>query len=226
MPLSACAPRILERKDVADEVVRGSADQNGIGAGECLQACGEVGCLADDRLLARGAFADRLTDHHEPSGDADAHGEAGPIAAGDLGAERRQRVDDREAGANRALGILLLRVRVAEIDEHAVAHELSDVAVEAPDSFAHRLLIGADHVTHIFGIDLRREARRLRQVAEHHGQVAALGAPQVTIGDRRGWPLGEPHGRQRPRQSGGIGPPRTGSRRPHQQLPVEVRRDA
>jgi len=89
--------------------MRGGADQDRIGTGEGLQAGGEVGRLADDRLLARRTLADRLTDHDNPGRDADAHGQAGPVAAGELGVERRQRVEDREAGANRALGILLLR---------------------------------------------------------------------------------------------------------------------
>ncbi len=165
----------LAGEDVADQIARRGADQDGIGAGEGLQARGEVGRVADHRLLARGALADRLADHDEPARDADAHGEAGPVAAGDLGAERRQRVENREAGADRALGVLFLRVRVAEINQHAVAHEFGDVAVEMPDGFADRLLKGADHIAHVLGIELRREARRIRQVAEHNGQVPPLG---------------------------------------------------
>jgi hypothetical protein len=51
----------------------GGADQNGVGTGERLQSGGEVGRVADDRLLARGAFADRLADHDEPARDADAY---------------------------------------------------------------------------------------------------------------------------------------------------------
>jgi hypothetical protein len=160
MPLTAC--ETLAGEDVADEIARGGADQNGIGGGEDLQAGGEVGRLADDGLLARRTLADRLADDHEPAGDADAHGAAGAIAVSNIGTERRHRVEDRQPGANRALGILFLRIWVTEIDEHAVAHELGDVAVEAPDGVADRLPIAADHVAHVFGIELRREPRRIR----------------------------------------------------------------
>jgi hypothetical protein len=213
----------LAGEDVADETLRGGADQNGVGAGEGLQAGGEVGGVADDRLLARGAFADRLADHDQPARDADAHGEAGSAAAGDSGVERRQRVEDRESGAHRALGILFLRVRVAEINQHAIAHELGDVAVEAPNRLADRLLIGADHIAHVFGIDLRRETRRIRQVAEHHGQVPALGAWQIAVRGKGGRPLGEPQGRQRPRQRG-VGARRLPLGRPNETLAVDIRR--
>ena len=164
----------LAGEDVAEEIARGGADQDGVGAGEGLQAGGEVGRFADDGLLARGTFADCLADDDESARDTNARGEAGPVAARDPGAERRQRVEDCEARAD------------------AVAHELGDEAVEAPNGLAHGLLIGADHIAHVLGIDLRREARRIRQVAEHHGQVAPLGARQVAIGGKGRRPLRKP----------------------------------
>ena len=81
-----------------------------------------------------------------------------------------------------ALGILFLRVRVTEIDQHAIAHELGDIAVKPPHRFAHHLLIGAVHIAHILGIEPPVESRgRPRQVAEHHGQMAPLGPRQVTV---------------------------------------------
>jgi len=104
--------------------------------------------------------------------------------------------EDRQASANRALGVFLLRVRVAEINQHAVAHELGDVAVEAPDGFAHRLLIGADHVAHVLGIEPRREVCRIREIAEHHGQMAPLGARQLALGGKHGRRLGSLQGWQ------------------------------
>ena len=38
------------------------------------------------------------------------------------------RLDDAEAGAHRALGVVLMRLRVAEINQHAVAEIFGDVA--------------------------------------------------------------------------------------------------
>ena len=45
----------------------------------------------------------------------------------------RRRGHGREPGPDRALGVVLVRPRPAEIGQHAVAHELGDVAVEARD---------------------------------------------------------------------------------------------
>ena len=166
----------LVGEDVADQIARRSADQDRVGTRETLQPSGEVGRVANDGLLACGAFADRLADHDDPAGDADAYGEAGPVASGNPSVESRHRVENCEASANRALGIFLLRVRVTEINQDAIAHELGDIPIEASDGFAHDLLIGADHIAHVLGIELDRQVRRIHQVTEHHGQVAAFGA--------------------------------------------------
>ena len=40
-------------------------------------------------------------------------------------------LDQRQAGADGALGGVLVRLRIAEIDQHAVAHEAGDEAAEA-----------------------------------------------------------------------------------------------
>ena len=81
-------------------------------------------------------------------------------------------------------GVVPLCVRIAEIHQNAIAHELGDKAVEATDGFTDHFLIGADHVAHFFRVKLRGQARRIREVAEHHRQLTPLGARQVS---RHGW---------------------------------------
>ena len=44
-------------------------------------------------------------------------------------AARATAIDDREPGPHRPLGVVLVRLRPAEIGEHAVAHVLGDVAL-------------------------------------------------------------------------------------------------
>ena len=54
------------------------------------------------------------------------------------------RLDHRQPGAHRPLGIVLVRLRIAEIDQHAVAHVFGDKAVEAADGVGDSAVIGAD----------------------------------------------------------------------------------
>jgi hypothetical protein len=76
-----------------------------------LQPSCEVGRLADDRLLLRDTGSDQVADDNQPSGDADMHGE---LAAGSF--ERPDRVGERQPGPYRSLGVVLMRLRVPEID--------------------------------------------------------------------------------------------------------------
>jgi hypothetical protein len=67
-----------------------------------------------------------------------------------------------------------MRLRPAEVREHPVAHTLGDVPAPALDYLSAATLIGTDHPTHVFGIELRRQLRRADQVTEQHRQLAPL----------------------------------------------------
>ena len=57
-------------------------------------------------------------------------------------------------GPDCPLGRVLVRLRPAEIGEHAVAHILRDVPAPALDHLGATSLIGADHAPHVLGIEL------------------------------------------------------------------------
>jgi hypothetical protein len=67
-----------------------------------------------------------------------------------------------------------VRARIAEEDEHAVAHEPGDEAVVARDRRRRAVLVGADHVPQVLGVQAVRQRRRAHEVAEHHGELPPL----------------------------------------------------
>src|SRR5690348_5979168 len=79
------------------------------GTGQRLQTDDEIGRLADDAQLLRGARADQITNDNDSSSDANSHAQR--LWCG----EPADRVDDRQPGASRALGIVLMRLGIAEI---------------------------------------------------------------------------------------------------------------
>ena len=79
------------------------------------------------------------------------------------------------SGPHRPLGLVLVRLRPAEIGEHAVAHVLGDVAAPALDHLGAAVLIRADHLAHVLGIEPRRKLGRADQVDEQHRQLPPLG---------------------------------------------------
>ena len=65
------------------------------------------------------------------------------------------RVDDAQPRPDRPLGIVLMRPRVAEIDQDAVAHVLGDKAVEPGNDLGDGLVISGDDLAKIFGVEAR-----------------------------------------------------------------------
>ena len=91
-------------------------------AGDGLQPRREVRRLADDAALAGIALPDQIADDDEAAGDADPHLQ--PFRE----TEAANRRDHSESGAHRPLGIIFMRLRVAEIRQNAVAHQFGDIA--------------------------------------------------------------------------------------------------
>ena len=168
------------------------ADNNTARRRERLQSCREVWCVADNRLLLSYARADHLADHDQTGRDADPGRER-------LTGERLQscqRMDDREPGPDRSLGLVLVRPRPAEVRQHAIAHVLGDETVEARDHLDHALLICREHLPHVFRIEARRKLGGADEIAEHHRELPALGGRCRCRGrawrrsGRRGGPIG------------------------------------
>jgi hypothetical protein len=68
-----------------------------------------------------------------------------------------------------------MRARIAEIDQHAVAHVFCDKAIEPGDDLGDGAVIGGDNLAQIFGVEARREFGRAEQVAEHYRELPAFG---------------------------------------------------
>ena len=162
-------PEILDLEQRADLSPGAVGNDQGARPGQRLQTGGEVWRLADDAPLLRSTRADQIANDDEASGDADPHVQR--LLCG----EPADRVDDREPGASRALGVVLMRLGIAEIDQHAVAHILGDKTAKAADGVGDAAMVGADDLAQILGIEARRQRRRTDQIAEHHRQLAPLG---------------------------------------------------
>ncbi len=176
-------PEILDLEQRADLPARALGNDERPWLGEHLQPGGQVRGLTDYAALLCGTRADQIADHDQAAGDAEPH----------IQRLRRRdpadRVDDGEPGAHRPLGVVLMRLRVAEIDQHAVAHVLGDKTGEAGNRVGDAAMIGADYLAQILGIVAGRQRRRADQIAEHHGELTPLGI--AGSGGRHGRGLGD-----------------------------------
>jgi len=146
----------FDHKAGPEQPPRRFGDHDFTRAGGLLQASREVRGGADHRMLPRRAFANQVTDDDQPGGDADP---AGQLLA-DRGCQPGDSVGDGERGSDRPLGIVLMRPRPAEIREHAVAHQLGDIA-EPADLAGDGVLKRAQYLAHGLGIEPQRQWRRV-----------------------------------------------------------------
>ena len=79
------------------------------------------------------------------------------------GVEVGERALDGERGAHRALGVVLLRLRVAEEGHQPVAELLQNMAAETRHRGRGLVEIGADQVAPVFSVEPRRKARSSRR---------------------------------------------------------------
>ena len=94
---------------------------------------------------------------------------------GSVRLQSAHRRDQLQPRTHRPLGVVLVRLRIAEVDEHAVAHVLRHEPAEAAHGLGDALLIGRNDLAQVLGVHARGECRRADEVREHHRDLAALG---------------------------------------------------
>ena len=98
------------------------------------------------------------------------------------GVEVGERALDRERGPHRALGVVLLRLRIAEERHQPVAELLQHMAAKPRHRGRGFVEIGVDEVAPVLRVEPRREARRADEIAEHHRDRAALARVETSGG--------------------------------------------
>ena len=101
---------------------------------------------------------------------------SGAPARGVPGVEVGQRALDRERRPHGALGVVLLRLRVAEQRHQPVAELLQHMAAKIGHRRRSLVEIGVDEVAPVLGVQLRGEARRADEIAEHDRDRTAFGS--------------------------------------------------
>ena len=124
-------------EQISHQLARALRDDDAVGAGNPLQSCGEIGRVTHDPSLLRLSRTQQITDDHDPGRDAHSHMQR--AAFGRL--QLRRGLGDRKPSPHGPFGVMLVRLRIAEIGEHPVAHVLGDEAPIARDQRRAALMI-------------------------------------------------------------------------------------
>ena len=170
-------PTVLDHEQPADQALRRGGAHHRVGVGGALDPCRDVRRVPEHRTT--------VPDDDRPGVHPDPHGERRPGREGRI--QRPHRVENRETRTDRSFGVVLPRGRPAKVHEEPVAEVLRHVAAEARHRGGGRPMVRLDHVAPLLGVELLRQRRRADQVAEQHGELAALARRhrRVGLGGRR-----------------------------------------
>jgi hypothetical protein len=165
--LQALRAKILKLKEVADELSGAFGNHDLVGLGNALQACGNVRRLANDRLLPGRIRSEQVANDDQPRSNADAR------LQGRHSLEAADRGDHFQPGANGAFRVILMRLGIAEVNQHPVARIRRHEAAEALHNLGNAVVVGGDDFAQIFGIHACRHRRQANEIGEHHRDLAA-----------------------------------------------------
>ena len=175
-------PAILDRP--GSRRLRALPDEHLSRLGELLQASRDVDRIAADHQLpaSRGVPAG----HDVSRVDADPEADLRAVPALDALREGAEAVAHGERGPNGALGVVLVRLRVAEDGEHGVAGVLLGRAAEALDLGVDQVEELPQELAEVLRVDQLAERGRAREVGEENGDDAPF-LPLVRRRRRASW---------------------------------------
>ena len=86
-------------------------------------------------------------------------GQAHALVLRQAGIERSHGLENAQAGAHGPLGVVFMRLRIAKVDQQAIAEILGDMAVKALDHLGTGRLVGAHDLAQVFWVELAGKAR-------------------------------------------------------------------
>jgi hypothetical protein len=144
--LDFLGPKVLQLEQIAEKFSCAFSNYNVVRLGDALEASRNVRRLADNRLLLSSARSDQIADYDQSGGNAD---------AGLQWSSRLQpvhRLDLFQPRPDRSLGIILMGLRIAEIDQHAVAHVFRHEPAEPLHSLGDALLISGNDLAQVLRV--------------------------------------------------------------------------
>ena len=102
------------------------------------------------------------------------------------GIEGYEGVEHTQASPHSSVGVVLVRLRRAKVDQEPIPQVLRDVATVALDHLIARHLVGTHDLAQVFGVQPAGEGGGIDQSAEHHRQLTPFGVCRARCARCRG----------------------------------------
>jgi hypothetical protein len=156
------------------------ADQDVIGIGERLEPSGEMGGVADGRVVHPEIVSD-AADHDEPAVESHPHAQGCALPFGRTLVEGEQRLTDAQSGIDSPERVLLERHRRTKERHQSISEKLVDGSLVPVDGLRHQPEGFVHDLVHPFRAELFRQAVGFDHVAEEDGDpfpLAFQGTPR------------------------------------------------
>src|SRR5262249_52378208 len=154
---------VIEHEEPVPKVLSSSTGYDLAWCGDSEQPGGEVGRVADRRVVHTQIVANGADDHRTGI-DADPHAEFDAVSSLDILGKRLESILYCEPRTERALSVVLVRDRRPEERHHPVAEELVDRALVIVNRIEDHLEDAVHDRVDVFGIELLGDRRKSRHV--------------------------------------------------------------
>src|SRR5215813_4515932 len=168
MPLRSLAPRSLSSKRLPRSLRVASAMTTVFGSAISCRRAARFGVSPTMPQFLSIARFNQIADNGQPRGNAN----TGLQRSGRLECDHRS--DHLQPRAHCSIGVILMGLGVAKVDEHAVAEIPRHEPPETSYGFSDALLIGRDDLAQVLRVHPGRERRRPNKVREHHRDLTTL----------------------------------------------------
>jgi hypothetical protein len=115
-----------------------------------------------------------FTNDNQSCVDAYPHRNFGVSAVSQFSRQLLRFLHDVQSGENCSLRVVVMGDRISEVGQHSIAGILVDVATVSISTLDANLLVDAQQLSEIFGIEASRQGRCTNDIGEQHRELATL----------------------------------------------------
>ena len=183
MPLSVKGPDRFDASKTLRREVGCLAQEDRSRLGRLLKSCGDIGRVADHRVIHRQSGANRTKDHRAAV-DAHAHKQVQSLASAPF-TVAAERLPNGDCSQQSTPYMVLVRQRGPEKSQKPVAGKLRRRAAIAMHLGEARLQKCADEIAHRLGPEALGQRCRVHDVAEQHADLLHFAGKRAFGGDNR-----------------------------------------
>src|SRR5438874_577457 len=157
----------MTRKIPLNQPLGGSTHQHRVRRGKPLEVSRNIRGLTKRQPFVPAASS-YLAHDDQSRVDAQAHGESNALRLFQTRFQRAQGLENAQSGTYGSRRIVFMRLRIAKVDQQAIAEILRNSALEVLDDLRAGCLVGPYDLAVVLEVEPARQPRRIHYITEKH----------------------------------------------------------